>query len=355
MKRQEYFAGRESPLTALLDGAARVGWQLGGLVFLAVVGICVWTFFSLNPQGDAVAQALRNVETYRMIGVFAGLAAAVGAAIFFWGEEILGPILLLLGGLLFFAPTYLPLIGEPQNAEVGMRVLSAFQVMAIPFGLLGLLAVTIDVIGRVRDRSEKGSKADQMKYGKDVKEELDTQNVFLGKCWQMPFCRKFIREKCPIYHARRTCWKERVGCMCEESVIKNAMSGTQTIPKESVAAAKFIPYNHRLLPQQKAERCRQCIIYNERQRQKYKLFLPVTLISVIGFTALFWNPLVRGMSNLMTRVEGIYASATLREDASVIPETTTIPFTEILLVLCVFLALAYALRLLEYLIFGLKI
>src|SRR5262249_14119457 len=141
---------------------------------------------------------------------------------------------------------------------------------------VGLGAVLFDVITRVRIRVREGARADQLKYGKGVKEEKDIRNVLLGRCWQLPYCRKFVRERCPIYHARRTCWKERVGCMCEESVIRNAMSG-RVIPADAVAAAKFIPQNHKLTMEQKKERCRQCVIYLEHQKHKYKLAMPAAI------------------------------------------------------------------------------
>src|SRR5205823_3893098 len=119
-------------------------------------------------------------------------------------------------------------------------------------------------------------KKDTLKYGKGIKEEQNIRNTFMGKCWQLPYCRKFVRERCLIYHSRRTCWKERVGCMCEEEVIRNAMEN-RTIPKDAVAAAKYIPVNNRITMAQKRERCRQCVIFNEHLKHQYRLFLPVTV------------------------------------------------------------------------------
>jgi hypothetical protein len=45
---------------------------------------------------------------------------------------------------------------------------------------------------------------------------------------------------------------------------------------------------------QKRERCRNCVIYNEHQREKYKILLPLTFIGGIALCALFSTP-ARGL------------------------------------------------------------
>jgi hypothetical protein len=224
---------------------------------------------------------------------------------------------------------------------------------------MGVLTLLIDLFIRVRIRAQEGARAEQLKFGKGMKEERDIRNVFLGKCWQLPYCRKFVRERCPIYHARRTCWQERVGCMCEESVIQNAMEG-KVIPSDVVAAAKFIPRNSKLTPGQKAERCRQCIIYNEHQKHKYQLALPLTALVLIGIYAALHNPLKGMVENMLYNADSQMGKISFDENRNPDSDVTSlkggvIPYAEIILVAFFLIAFAYIVRVLEYMVFKLKV
>jgi hypothetical protein len=277
----------------------------------------------------------------------------------FWGEETLGPMQLVGAGILYFAPLILPAVfaasgNVPQ--EAGPAALGAIQSGGLVFGVLAIAITIIDALSRVKLRTLHGTKADQLKYGKGVKEENDIKNVFMGKCWQLPFCRKFVRERCPIYHSKRTCWKERVGCMCEEAVIRDAMAG-KVIPKDEIAAAKFIPYNRTLNMEQKAERCRQCVIYNEHQKHKYKLWLPVAFGFFILVYAAFRGPLLDVMGHFLGALDSVMSRATFRDTNAVSARftETSIPFKELFLVCLMFVAFTYALKTIEYLIFKRKV
>jgi hypothetical protein len=210
----------------------------------------------------------------------------------------------------------------------------------------------VQVTIAVRERVKVGTKADHLKFGKGIKEEADRKNVFMGNCWQLPYCRKFVRERCPIFHSKRTCWKERVGCMCEEEVIRNAMEN-KPIPRDAVLAGNMIPKNHRLTPQQKFERCKTCVIYNEHQRHKYKLMLPVTVLSFVVGYVLLHNPLVATFGFTIERINRVIHNATLSGGGSSFVAPTA--FVECLMFVCALMLLTYALKVLEFVIFKLKI
>jgi hypothetical protein len=245
--------------------------------------------------------------------------------------------------------------GVKSDTKPAQDALGTIQLGGGVFGLLAIGVLVIDIAQRIKMRAEVGSRADQLKYGKGIKEERDRQNVFMGKCWQLPFCRKFVRDRCPIYHSRRTCWRERVGCMCEEEVIRNAMEN-KAIPKDVVAAANYIPRNTRLTMDQKAERCRQCVIYNEHQKHKYRAALPAMLILFIGFYVLFRGILLSVSGGLITAIDRIVHTASLSGDT-----TTTggamqgTIFHELLLICLIIIVFAYAMKILEYMIFTMKV
>jgi len=346
-------------LSLVFDSISRFALTIGGAAGLIGVGFLIANFATARGAGNEV-QILQNAQTFGMVAV-AGLAlSSIAIAYLQWGEEILGPLLLIVWGALFFSPMYLPsMFGNATPTASSDAVLGAIQRSGIPVGVVGMLALVFDFVTRARIRIREGAKADQMKYGKGLKEEKDVRNVFLGKCWQLPYCRKFVRERCPIYHARRTCWKERVGCMCEESVIRNAMAG-KLVPEDPAAAAKLIPLNHKLTLDQKKERCRQCTIFNEHQKHKYKLAMPTAIGGMVVVYVAFHEPMSNGVKGAITGIDKFYGKAINRKDDSGDISksglgTGEIAFHELILVALLIVALAYVIRFVEYMFFRAKL
>lgn len=353
----------EDTFGGLLDNAAKIAFY-GGLICLAIgVGFLLVTYnafaSSITPPG--ADQALSNIAILQKLVLAGGIAAVVGSSYLFWGEETLGVFQLAVSAALWFAPLYIPgMLGSSFSPhQVAATSLAAIQLGGALMGTISLAVLVIDISIRIKERAREGARADQLKYGKGLKEEKEINNVFMGKCWQLPFCRKFVREKCPIYHARRTCWRERVGCMCEEEVIRNAMEN-KAIPKDMVAAARYIPVNNKLPMEAKKERCRQCVIYNEHQKHKYKFLLPVVVLGFIGLYAVLRAPLLAATGSMVENLDRIFKNLTFTADkggSTAIKRLadSPLPFNEVLLVCVMIVALAYVLKLLEYLVFKLKI
>jgi hypothetical protein len=338
-----------------LNGVAKFVFYLGLLLGLGSCAFCIYTAmaFSGGAVGASEAQALSNIDLFQKLIISGLLAGGVGAAYMFWGEDLLGAIMLIVSGLLYFSPLILTsAAGVQADNKIVQSALGTVQTGGAVLGLLSIIVLVFDIANRVKLRAQQGSKADQLKYGKGIKEESDRQNVFLGKCWQLPFCRKFVREKCPIYHARRTCWREQVGCMCEESVIRGAMEG-KIIPKDEVAAAAMIPRNNKLTFNQKRDRCRSCVIYNEHQKHKYKALLPAIIVGFALFYIAFRGPLLTATAGVVARMSQIVGKLTFSSsDAS---RVVSEPFQELLLICLMIILLTYTLKVLEHMIFKLKI
>jgi hypothetical protein len=348
----DYRSSAEDTFQGILDGLSRLLFWGGALGTVIGIGFLLFTYsnFSSGTGPAPEAQALNNIAIFSKVLLAGVLALGVATSIVWWGEETLAVLQLGFAAALYFAPLYLPSIFGGQESRISQEVLGSFQTTGMILGLLGMIVLVADVATRVKTRAREGARADQLKYGKGVKEERDIQNVFLGKCWQLPFCRKFVRERCPIYHAKRTCWKERTGCMCEEQVIRNAMEN-KPIPKDMVAAAAYIPHNNKLTENQKAERCRQCVIYNEHQKHKYRAVLPMAIVVFVGFYLLFRNQLLAATGGVITSLDKIVAGATYGKAGAIRGGV----FDEILLAAFMIVAFAYVMKTLEYLIFKAKI
>lgn len=337
----------------ILDGIARfLMWaglaatvvSLGFLIYYAVV-------LSSGAAGSAATNATNLIEIFRKVLTGGMLALFLGSAFIFWGETWLGIVQILLAGGCIFAPTLFPaLLGSSGTGAAGTALLG-MQRAGMGAGIIAVGVLIVDSFVKVQTRFKQGIKADQLKYGKGIKEEVDRQNVFMGKCYQLPYCRKFVRERCPIYHARRSCWREKVGCMCEEEVIKGAMEN-RAIPKDAVAAARYIPVNNKITLGQKMERCRQCVIYNEHQKHKYRLMLPITILVFGGVMAAGWKQMMLAMNDFVAVVQKMISTATFEKAGHVVVPQF---FQQVMLVCVALIVFAYALKLLEFLIFKLKV
>ena len=335
----------------LLANVAKTLLGLGSFATVIAVGFLVYTCFRVAGDASVTAEAIKNVAVFRMVLLYGAVGVAVGASFLFWGEEKNSAALFAFSALLFFAPAWVPLLvtGGAGNEASG-KALEALQHGGALLGVVSLVVLVIDVAGKTRTRAKVGIRADQLKFGKGVKEEKDKQNVFLGKCWQLPYCRKFVRERCPIYHSKRTCWRERVGCMCEEEVIRQAMEN-KPIPKDRLLDGSAIPRNHRLNEKQKAERCRNCVIYNEHQRHKYKATIPAVLIGFLAVYAGLHGPLTALVSGVVKAIDSAMHRAVMVNGRAEIPEF----FVEGLLFFTMLLLLTYTLKLVEYLVFTKKL
>lgn len=331
---------------------ARVMFWLSLATTLVVSGLLIFTAVRLaGPDGPAQsAAAARNVAIFEKVLTPAAVGLVVGSAVLFWGSEFMAVGLLALAALLYFAPLIAETAGVSVTTDSARAALSALQGAATLMGIMAIGLLVTDLFIRVKQRAVQGVKA-EAKYGKGIKEDVDKQNIFLGKCYQLPFCRKYVRERCPLFHAKRSCWKERTGCMCEEKIISDAMSN-KTIPKDAVAAAQYIPRNGRLSESQKAERCRNCVIYNEHQRHKYQAGLPLVIGGIAAFYGLFHGPLISTMTGVVQRLNSIVNTATMGGTNGVkIPAY----LVEGLLGVVMLVILTYSLKVLEHAIFKLKI
>ena len=328
----------------------------GGITVFALCVIAVIFLMNVASSDPAkAAQVATNMGMFEKGLILGPILIALGSAWLFWEEEMMVGLNIGIALLIFFAPMWLPLVlsnAQPESSNVGVK--KGYESLAIGGQIFVGFATAIligDIITRVRKRMVYGTKAALLKYGTNIKEESDRKNVFMGKCWQLPFCRKFVREKCPIYHANRTCWRELVGCMCEEAVISAAMTG-KPVSKEALLNGTAIPRNNKLTDSQKRQRCHNCVIYNEHQKHKYKLAMPLAMIFYGIIFLLFRESLGGWVSGMMMGASKKVEQVTVGTIKNV---SAGEYFNQFLTVAIILVAFAYTVKLIEHAIFKLKI
>lgn len=321
--------------------------------------------------------------------------------ILYYDEETLGYVLIAGGVFCYYGVPFLfsmlsPGTLEEWNRTRNMPALAAYNeimmlglMLAIPGGILTIR----DIILRLADGSRrKREEFSALQFGGSVKEETEVGPALIGvfaKCWQMSYCREAIRKRCPIFHARTKCWKQRVGCMCEENVIRKAMDSlinkeemdlikkeepvnaavgaappqkTEEMPRrEFVREIKpkdvKIPHNPNLTPAQKKERCRNCVIYNEHQRLKYQFLSPIVIIVIPLICFIYFEQIQSGLNSLLAGADRIMANLSLGANPASLSLTSSVSSAAqfIILACLMVIALTWTLRFLEYVVFKLKI
>jgi hypothetical protein len=282
---------------------------------------------------------------------------------------------------------------DAANIKTGPAAQLTFHqiwLSGIIFGVPGLVLVLRHIALRIFGGRAMEDLTDPT-YGSGAVRE-QTPRALIGafaKCWQLPFCRATVRKTCPIYHAKTKCWKERVGCMCEQNILHLAMADAtvemkaapgaatgfvpignllsessgaekQAIPTRPGPNGVRIPTNPHLSNEQKAERCRNCIIYNEHQRQKYQLMAPLITLIVPLFVYLNFAAVCDTLTNTIRAVDRLIGNMSFNSAPDTMMmftrDVTNSISVETIIVICLTLILmSMALRMLEYCVFKIKI
>ena len=370
---------------ALLASVVMFGYLLYGLLSGAFADA------AMKPEEARHSLTLVNqVSTYLNISVVITLICGILA---FYEETFFGFVLLAVSAVLAYG-LQLGMLAFGDDAKqytvggAAQSFLHQAWLMAMMIGAPGVLLVLRSMGVRFMEARE-GEDLTTLQYGANVQKENVPKAALpiLAKCWQLPFCRSGIREGCPIYLAKTKCWKERVGCMCEENIILLAMGGEEKqqpvnitkemgfVPIGDVLTKSNeekranittrlgpngvrIPTNPHVTDVQKRERCRNCIIYNEHQRIKYSFFsVPVTLcVPVLVFsqfdTVRMWlSGVLKGLDQLINHIS-ITGSTGVDFSRQI---TGSVPIEAVLIGCMTLVVMTWAQRFLEYCIFKLKI
>jgi hypothetical protein len=383
-------------------------WAQKTLLIGTIPAICLFAYLSYGLFSGQLAGAAGNktearhaVELVNQLSFYLNISLVISllsSLFLFYEFESLGIVLVVLAGILAygmrFAVDFLSPGQQLANGAAATALFGEFRLAAMVIGAPGAALIIREIISRIvnsRSRQDLTS----LTYGTEVAKQRDRPQALIGAfaaCWQLPFCRDGIRVKCPIFLARTKCWKERVGCMCEENIILLAMGGEKeqahdmtatpaassgfvpigdllTKSTESARASiqtrvgprgVRIPTNPHLSYAAKVQRCRNCVIYNEHQRQKYGFLSGPVTVAVPALV--FWNygNLVNLIGGQLNNLESVVAKFSFTGHAANINEVTRSLsgnlFVETVLIICMTLILmTWAQRLLEFVCFKIKI
>lgn len=277
----------------------------------------------------------------------------------------------LLGAAAFFAEG-VPVITvqvygftHAASSNASQTVFKDFQSLSWMFGVPGVLWTVVDIARRLMAAADIAAvQRANAKYGHGVtKQRAKTQKqVFLGRCWEGPFCKDHIRVKCPVFLEKRgPCWQRKEGCMCEERIILQTMIATDwkdQMSRADKALSMSSGSRQVLSPAAKRERCRSCVIYNEHQRQKHKALTTLVLVGIPTLLVLNFDVLRHvvnvflGMTDAMAKRFSFTADPT---GIALLHSGDYSLFAWVMVFVFAVVLLSQALKLVEYVCFTLKI
>ena len=119
-----------------------------------------------------------------------------------------------------------------------------------------------------------------------------------ARCWDMPYCHESVRDECPAYKARKTCWRFGYGCMCHPRMIE-AMIRASTQGATAVAKARQADYvrsdlsaDAALKPDERTIPCTKCAVFTEHQRQKFRIINPLVIVGIVVGLIIGYKPVM---------------------------------------------------------------
>lgn len=362
---------------ALLVAAVALGYLLYGL-WGGMLADPNYTHYLTKADHLRIETNITTMVSVLRIGLFVGLIAFL---FLFYHEESAGYILLALSLFFSLAVPFISLQILGMNRQIPSHMtrqtLDMIRAIAWMPGVPGSLLIVYDIYRRIAGGLEEAQiRRATLRYGQGVARQSKHRNVFLGPCWNTPFCRDAIRSKCPIYLQKKgPCWRNKRGCMCEESIILQAQAGdwkqrvsgavsqmeAKKDPNTSLLGGGGPPAMH-LNMEQKKERCRQCVIYNKHQEQKYKVLVVATFALVFGLVALLKSNLVilvdsvsLAANSVLSRFSYTSASAAAQSPTPIISPDLNGPLVWVILGVLTLIILSKLLQLVEYCCFKVKI
>jgi len=260
--------------------------SIGFLIFVLLSGQLAAPII----QGTALEIIQRNMTVWHKIFAVTLWVLVVVGLIRHYRVDSVG-YLIALGGvgcwwLLPMMVTAKATGAAPQLLELGQSLIASFQATGGALMVIGFLRV---VIGRVITiaYSPQGAVTSRLTSASAIaeiaEERARARPSLMRKCWELHFCRGSLRVTCPRFIEGAACWKKKSGCYCDQDLATRLLSGiaakarVQVAEELEVAQGRAQAYHqsaaaHRQRQARKQVRspCRECPLYLEHQKYKYR-------------------------------------------------------------------------------------
>lgn len=361
MAREQVAKSDNSVALKFLYMILEIAFKIGGIVFGLASIYLIWGMLN----GKLVGGIILSPEEYYGISqlvysacsvlAISGVITIIAVSARYYTEEVTGYALIVIGSLFQWAMPFAVPEASPEMDSLVKYIVDQFVfvgttalIVSIPFLLYSMWTM-------IRAEKILRSKAAQCVNQKKDADEGVKETRFPFKCWQMPFCREYMRNYCDAYKSKKSCWRISSGCYCEEEMLVRALKsmGGNDAKKLDI----FRSSTSKLTWVQKRRRCEQCVMYLEHQKMKYHLVSPLGFIIPLGFIWAYYAPLKNLMRSVMVYTYTVtdklaVVIKTQNPEQSFIQTMSTSGTVEVVfIVVLALVAIAMTLKLMEYLIF----
>lgn len=299
-------------------------WNLDGLVdryseytnyilYIGGAGVAAsLIFLALQLFGGkevAVTLGSKVVSNVNTAGLMFGVMlviAAFGGIFAIWTQKGAGIAMTAIGLLVYFGVPFLVrsqfgILGPNNNSMAtyaASQLISGCYIGGIGTAVIGLLKYLIEVILWIVEMPDRMMQKANVGTGQQMEaaQQRVAQNAnALSPCWSLPFCREVIRKQCPAYLARKTCWKFKRGCYCDDEMIARIIRG------ESLEKIKA-PTK---MSQLRKPPCGRCYIYMEHQSHKFRMISPLTIPITVVLMVAAWGPFGQAFEPVYKRLDNM--------------------------------------------------
>ena len=320
----------------------------------------------------SMAEMSKGDRSYLIYGVsmavkalqWSSIAVVAALVVRFFYEDVLGQVLAVTGAVLFF-------LGPYAFGDIAARymitgnwlyntIARAFIYLGTVYLLPGLFLVIRDAIWRILNNISERQEIMSCWGDEDRRRQQFQKKCIYGKCWDLPYCRDFVKSMCPAFKSKKPCWQLKLGCYCDENTILSAMltNGKSDVQAKGILQSLGLGEStgRKISNKAKRARCRRCSIYSEHQRQKYRIATPMVFPMVALAFIIFYNVIYSRLYEIIIRADRFMSILTYKPGGHVTSFAGDAHMLTVLAVvwLAVF-TLSYSLRAVEYLILDLQV
>ena len=360
-------ASAKSSLAHLIESSTLTGLKLSVPSMVITAAYLLYIVFGPKLHAAAMSDVDRaylhsTVALAEQILRIASFVAAVSLGLRFFYEAAVGQIMTIAGGILwFFSPTIFEglTLGILTKNPTYQGIVSEFGrvgfVTLIPGAVLVLREIVARLAGGVKARNLAGRR-----WGdEDERTKKHRRRKIYEQCWDMAFCREYVRDFCPAFKQRKPCWRMKAGCYCDGDTIMRAMAANASDNRFVRGIMQSIEEDSRrrseMSASQKRMRCRRCVVYAEHQRQKYRILSPLVFPAVGVFFWLCYNQLSTWVWRSLESTDRFISFLSYNPGAASSFSSQGPILTTLAMIWLGIVTLSYALRVLEYLIFKLQV
>jgi len=269
------------------------GLKIAGVAFAISVTYILYAVYGGHLYQPVGPRVIANLQLMGQVMAVSGIIGTICLVVVTYEEIAVAVVAGLVGiGLVLGFP--LMVAGQVSTAaqRAGEIITSWAGITGQAMIAVVGVRVVIEIVAYMRTAPARREEMAEQEGLKPKKTTGAGVGWRLSRCWEMPHCHEAIKEMCPAFKSRKNCWRLRQGCNCDpyliESLLKRGAS-TDVLPEQGSAYIRSdLQAGARKAGTERTRECRNCPIFNEHQREKFRLLNPLIIAAtIVGLIAAY--------------------------------------------------------------------